>query len=167
MVDVDNVYIGGSGRMQRPVDFNRDWSLEPYWLAVEEIQKQIIATSNLYKYRIFFDFHSTYPGTLRPTFGLFNEYTQFDKGFKRLRNYFQIFKTNSGYELVELSGDLKNYYADAYNSGQLYPFIKTKDFSTTVECDWNINNNYKDLTINELKNVGRLMAESLCDYLNK
>ena len=45
--------------------------------------------------------------------------------------------------------------------------ISVSDFASTVECDWNINNNGKDLTQQELRNTGYLIAKALSIYLLK
>lgn len=166
MVDVDNVFVGASGRMQKPVDYNRDWSNNPYWNTVRIIQEKIIETIEGKNYRIFLDFHSTYPGASNPIFGIFNEYKEDDYGFANVKKFLSIFKHNAGYSLNEIKGDMEKDYADAFNNGIKNPMIKVSDFATTVECDWNINHNGKQLTQYELRNVGALMAETLCDYLN-
>lgn len=165
MVDVDNVFLGASGRMQKPVDFNRDWSLTPHWKAVIRIQELIKETSIKYNYRVFLDFHSTYPGASKPVFGVFNEYSNLQSEFHRLRKFLNIYHENAGYSLSEIKGAMDNFYADAFSSGLRDKDIHVSDFSTTVECDWNNNHNGKPLNIYELRQVGKLMAESLCDYL--
>ncbi len=165
MADVDNVFIGASGRMQKPIDFNRDWSENPHWIAIKAIQDSIIQTNNRYNYRIFLDFHSTYPGTTQPRFGLFSEYDKDQTEYKNLRNYFNFFEKNAGYELDEIEGQMQANYSDAFSGGFIYPNIKVIDFSTTVECDWTTNHNGNDLTIKELRKVGELLAISLCNYL--
>ncbi|MBN2663373.1 MAG: hypothetical protein JXR68_06960 [Bacteroidales bacterium] len=165
MVDVDNVFLGASGRMQKPVDFNRDWSLNSHWKAVKRIQELIRETNNKYNYRVFLDFHSTYPGASKPIFGIFNEYTQLQAEFHRLRKFLNIYEKNAGYPLTEIRGTMDNFYADAFSSGLRDPDINVSGFSTTVECDWNNNHNGKPLNVYELRMIGMLMAESLCDYL--
>lgn len=165
MMDVDNVVLGASGRMQKPIDFNRDWSKNPHWNAVREVQKLITETSKKYNYRIFLDVHSTYPGTIRPRFGIFNEYKNDDNEYKKLQYFYELFKKNAGYELEEFQGDLQKNYSDAYSGGIIDSSIYVSDFSTTIECDWTTNHNGKPLTIGELRNVGKLLGETICDYL--
>ncbi|MBN2891896.1 MAG: hypothetical protein JXL97_08520 [Bacteroidales bacterium] len=165
MMDVDNVFIGASGRMQKPVDFNRDWSENPHWKAVKKVQELIAQTNEMFNYRVYFDVHSTYPGTNQPRFGIFNEYDKDDDGYKKIKRYFKIFSKNAGYELDEIQGEMKGNYSDAYSGGIIYPHILVSDFSTTIECDWTTNHNGKPLTQEELRRVGELIAESLCDYL--
>ncbi len=165
MMDVDNVATGASGRMQRPVDFNRDWSINPYWKAVKEVQQKIKETNKMYNYRIFLDVHSTYPGAERPIFGIFNEYKSKEKEYKKMKTFFKLFYKNTKYNLNEISGKMEINYSDTYNAGVIIPEIKVSDFSCTIECDWGINHNGNPLTIEELKKVGRFISETLCDYL--
>lgn len=167
MMDVDNVFIGASGRMQTPVDFNRDWSISPYWKAINAVQKKIQQTNQLYKYRVFLDVHSTYPGTIRPLFGMYNEYSINQKGSKNLKKYLKIFYENANFYLYEIKGSPNDYFADVYNMGIRKSDVMVSEFATTIECDWNINNNGNDLTISELKKNGYLIAKSLCEYLTK
>ncbi len=167
MMDVDNVYKGASGRMQKPVDFNRDWNNSPYWNAIKAVQKKIKATSKIYKYRIFLDVHSTYPGTTKPLFGLFNEYSDNQLSYRKIKKFFKIFHKKAGFQLKEIRGNTSNFYADAYNMGIVNDSAAVSDFASTLECDWNINNNGKELTISELKKTGYLIAKSICVYLNR
>ncbi len=166
MVDVDNVFIGASGRMQEPIDFNRDWSLNPYWKAIKNIQELLKQTSLKYNYRIFLDFHSTFPGSYDPIFGLFNEYPVQTEEWNNIKKLLQIYEKNAGYRLTEIKGGMDKFYASAFSSGIRDSLIKTSEFSSTVECDWTINHNGKNLTQKELRKVGALLAESVCDYLN-
>jgi len=166
MMDVDNVFQGASGRMQNPIDFNRDWNLNPYWKAVNSVQNKIKETNELYNYRVFLDVHSTYPGTTKPLFGLFNEYNSDQLDYYRLKKYFKIFKKTNGFSLVEIRGNTSKNFADAYSMGIRDKSVAVSDFASTVECDWNINNNGNDLTREELKRNGYLIAKALCIYLN-
>jgi hypothetical protein len=167
MMDVDNVFIGASGRMQLPVDFNRDWISKPHWKAIEAVEKNIAKTSRHKKFCIFLDIHSTYPGTTQSMFGIFNEYRPTERKFYKLKNFLKIFKNTSGYKINEIYGSTNEHFADEY-------FIKknkykniAKEFSSTVECDWNLNNNGKELTENELKKSGYLFAKSIALYCLK
>ena len=167
MMDVDNVKLGASGRMQKPIDFNRDWSESPHWKAVREVQKMIKKTSQIYNYSLFFDVHSTFPGATKPIFGLFNEYSKNSKEYSNLRTFLELFYKNANYELDEISGDMNQNYSDAYSAGIIDSTINVTEFSTTIECDWTINHNNKPLTINELRNVGKLFGVTICDYMKK
>lgn len=58
IMDIDNVVLGGSGKDQQPIDFNRDWRDNPYWNAVSAAVGTIeqFAASNSYDF--FVDSHS-------------------------------------------------------------------------------------------------------------
>ena len=43
IVDVDGVHAGLSGKDRKPVDFNRDWSVQPHWRAVRAIVDRLDA----------------------------------------------------------------------------------------------------------------------------
>ncbi len=161
MMDVDNVIKGASGRMQQPIDFNRDWTQNPHWNAVCAVKDSIKKSAKKYSYKIFLDVHSTYPGANKPIFGLFNSYDKNRKEFKNLRHFFKTFKKIAGYELVEIRGNMNKNYADVYSAGQITDSVKTSVFSTTVECDWNDNFNGNSLTISELRRVGYLIAKAV------
>jgi len=165
MMDVDNVISGASGRMQKPVDFNRDWSKNPYWQAVKKTQEFVQQTAEIYNFRIFFDVHSTFPGTTSSRFGIFNEYEKTKPEYDNLRNYLKIYKKITGYKLEEIPGNMNEYFADAFYSGIRSPFIRTTDFCTTIECDWTTNQNGNPLTIKELRYIGENMSKALCEYL--
>jgi hypothetical protein len=161
MMDVDNVFIGASGRMQKPIDFNRDWSTKSHWNAIKAVKDSIYNTSKIYNYQIFLDIHSSYPGAKKPIFGMFNSYPKNSKEYKNLKHFFKTFKKTSNYDLIEIKGNMKKNYADVYSSGIINEEIKTSLFSSTMECDWNYNFNNKPFTKTELRNIGYLIAKSL------
>jgi len=64
MMDVDMVYNGGSGKDQKPVDFNRDWvsiQHKSHWNAVGAAKKRIDASAKQNPLTIFWDSHSPPP----------------------------------------------------------------------------------------------------------
>jgi hypothetical protein len=167
MMDVDNVFIGASGRMQKPIDFNRDWAVKSHWNAVKAVKDSIYNTSKIYNYQIFLDIHSSYPGAKKPIFGMFNSYPKNSKEYKNLKHFFKTFKKTSNYDLIEIKGNMKKNYADVYSSGIINEEIKTSLFSSTMECDWNYNFNNKPFTKTELRNIGYLIAKSLAIEINR
>ncbi len=165
MMDVDNVISGASGRMQKPIDFNRDWTKNPHWKAVKKVQELISTTSQKYNYRVFLDVHSTFPGTNHPLFGMFNNYPNQETGYFSFKKFLKLYDNNSASFLQELTAGKSAYYADSYNLGTVDTNIYVADFSTTIECDWNFNNDNNPLTISELKSIGKFITETLCDFL--
>lgn len=164
MVDVDNVYKGASGRMQKPVDFNRDWSLNPHWNAIKALETAIENSSKSYEYLLFLDFHSTYPGTYKPTFSIFNEYERSDIRFKNIGKLINIFSKYSGYSIMQIRGDCDCFYADVFNNGYVNKQIKTKKISTTIECDWFYNYDNNELTIERQRQIGENLAKAVCEF---
>lgn len=64
MMDVDQIFNGGSGKDQNPKDFNRDWGLinsPSNWNAVNAAKKWIDSTAQLNNFSVFFDAHSPPP----------------------------------------------------------------------------------------------------------
>lgn len=57
IMDVDNVVLGGSGKDQLPIDFNRDWRGTPHWNAVREAIREIDAFAAAESYDLFIDSH--------------------------------------------------------------------------------------------------------------
>lgn len=61
IMDIDNVVLGGSGKDQSPIDFNRDWRETPYWNAVNAAIAAIDELAALEPYSVFIDSHSPGP----------------------------------------------------------------------------------------------------------
>lgn len=57
IMDVDNVVLGGSGKDQSPVDFNRDWRSTPHWNAVGAAIDAIDSFAASRPYDLFIDSH--------------------------------------------------------------------------------------------------------------
>ncbi len=171
MMDVDNVAIGASGRMQKPIDMNRDWNPESHWKAVQEVKKQIDETASENNYRIFIDVHSTFPGATYPIFSYFNMYNG-TENLSKLEKYWDIFYEYSGIapkKLSEIKFTKGNILADEYSSG-----INCKengipcfdiDFSFTHECDWNNRTDGEQWTQENLYQTGRDMGKAICKYI--
>jgi hypothetical protein len=58
IMDVDNVYNGGSGKNQKPKDLNRDWCENPHWNVVRAAIKLINNETAGYTFKAFVDMHS-------------------------------------------------------------------------------------------------------------
>ncbi len=163
MVDVDNVYSGASGRMQKPRDFNRDWDNNPTWKAVQEIIKLMQTTSEVYDFRIFIDIHATFPGTETPVFAYFNLYDINTSHYHNLHNFWLTFASISPIIPSEVSDFSEENYADRYVATR-FPYI---DFATTVECDWNKTDNGREWTPELWRKSGENIARTIAVYLTK
>ncbi len=174
MMDVDNVAIGASGRMQKPIDFNRDWNPESHWKAVKEVKSQIEQTQNTNDYRVFIDVHSTFPGATYPVFCYFNMYKGTDRQ-KNIDRYWDIYEQYANIRPTKLS-ETKfkqgNIIADEYSSGldcekNGIPCYSSIEFSFTHECDWNTRTDGKPWTEKSLCQMGYDMGKALCKYITE
>jgi len=66
LMDVDNAAIGAGGKEQKPHDHNRDWTEQPYFPAVEAVQKIIRQMDSAGRLDLFIDLHN--PAANDPTF---------------------------------------------------------------------------------------------------
>ena len=162
MMDVDNVINGASGRMQKPKDFNRDWTTNSHWQAIKEIKELIQATSEIYEFRIFLDIHATFPGNDQPVFAYFNIYNKYTNYYENLHNFWLIFSTLSSIIPIEITDQTIENYADMYIA-KTYPYI---DFATTIECDWNQTVNGLEWTPKLWKLTGNNIARAMAIYLS-
>jgi len=171
MVDVDNVAEGWSGRMQKPIDFNRDWNEIPYWKTIAKIQDEIETSSQNSEYTMFIDLHTPFPGGTYQLFSYFNIYQNTIEN-QNLINFWEIFNTIAGYSPYPLDGTNYNpneVTADIYNNLKYGKSNIKKgkglDFSFTLECDWHekpINGFwYKP----DLTQLGEYLAQSINQYL--
>lgn len=101
MMDVDNVIKGGSGKNQYPIDFNRDFNKTSHWNATKAMRKKIMETSKKHNYRMFFDIHSPYPGSLtcnKIESHYFNNYGQNHIKAAKLDTLFSLFAKYDGFK---------------------------------------------------------------------
>ena len=66
LMDVDNAAVGAGGKEQKPHDHNRDWTEQPYFPAVEAVQKIIRQMDSAGRLDLFIDLHN--PAANDPTF---------------------------------------------------------------------------------------------------
>jgi len=172
MIDVDNVIIGASGRMQTPVDFNRDWNIKSHWNAVNELKKVIPQSIENNNYSMFWDIHSTYPGGTTQLYSYFDIYMN-TKESENLNNFWDIYQDIAKIKPIRLNGleSEKGYkWADQYNGTKLSTdsastYLRATDFSTTLECEWNLRPDGVQWTIENIKNEGKNIGESICKYI--
>ncbi len=163
MVDVDNVFHGRSGRLQNPVDFNRDWRDDPHWNAIRELISMIETSAEIYDFRIFMDIHATFPGTDQPVFAYFNIFPEDSPQYENIHQFWMIFSTLTNIIPQEVNDYSQENYADRYIA-MTYPYI---DFATTLECDWNLTEDYRQWSPQMWRNTGSILAKTLAIYLTK
>lgn len=140
MVDIDNVVAGQSGRMGFPRDFNRDWQ-SPIHSEIATLQKWIKKHSKRH-FDMFFDIHCTYPGG--STTNVFSYFDIYGGGScsQNMTNFWNRFYQFAHYrpkKIVDTEPYAEGMSADFYNARK----YKQLQFSTTVECDWNVNSRGK------------------------
>ena len=168
MMDVDNVWRGASGRMQKPVDFNRDWTDTSYWNAVKTVKSKIFFYSKKYEYLVFVDVHGTYPGGQKPLTGIFNIYKRTQPQYFNINLFLWDYKKISNNFLRQIKSFSKKNFADLYNSGQNGSSVEADFFSTTVECDWNYKNSDNSIIdTNNLRQRGYDFMRALSVSLKK
>jgi len=143
MVDVDQVYAGGTGKSQLPADINREWLDKPHWKAVKTMQQMAKGIDERYSLRLFMDIHSPFPITKRSS----HYYTGYKKGtakYKRLQAFFDRYSEKEGWDLIEVrnyrvkSGQMTaRTYMDNPSWNQFKtPHFEDLLFSTTYEQSW-------------------------------
>ncbi len=162
MVDLDNVAEGKSGRMQRPVDFNRDWTDTPsHWNAVNAIKDLLSATSEIHNFRVFIDVHSVYPNSWSNSAIYFNIYPKTQEQYGNLQEYWDIFTRLSGLNVDDVTDFSQKPYADVYVKRN-YPYT---DFVFTFECPWNAQSGLELSNPGDLRRTGYELARALAVYL--
>ncbi len=160
VMDVDNAAIGGTGKDQLPVDFNRDWDSPSYWPAVIAV-KQRIAESVLHNpLKVFLDSHDPFPGDSTPIFF----YSIYSSGIKsaNLDFYRKLLLENGGYNydrqtLYLTDGQTSQRWVDS-----MYANI---DFSVGLETGWVNRTDGAEWTIPLYTYNGVTLAKGMNDYL--
>jgi len=172
MMDVDNVFSGASGRMQIPIDFNRDWNDSIYWSAVKNVMQQIDESIVGNTYSVFFDVHSTYPGGTSQLYSYFDIYMNSLES-DRMEKFWNYYQENANFKPIKLSGaeKTKGYvWADQFSGNRTCPdstdyCFRTEEFSLTLECEWNKQPNGEQWTIESLKKAGEDIGYALSKYI--
>ncbi len=161
MVDVESVYNGQSGRMQLPVDFNRDWGGIPFHPTIRHIEQAIRESAQNYSYSMFWDFHGMFPGGFEGN--SFSYYDLYGNGKKHsdLVNFWHRFARQSGFMPKFVKDTFNNYdgmTADWWNE---INHGSTLQFSTTIEVDWNLNSRGVPYSIEDYLEIGKWIVKSL------
>lgn len=172
MMDVDNVFLGASGRMQTPIDFNRDWNDTIHWNAVETVTEQIAQSIDENIYSMFFDIHSTYPGGSSQLYSYFDIYMKSPES-DNMNQFWNFYQEKANFKPIKLSGTekVKGYvWADQFSGNRTCPdstefCFRTQDFSLTLECEWNKRPDGEQWTIESLRKAGEDIGYAICKYL--
>lgn len=158
MVDIDNVVAGQSGRMCFPRDFNRDWQ-SPIHTEIVTLQKWIRKKSKRH-YDMFFDIHCTYPGgTSTNVFSYFDIYGggSCSQNMNMFWNRFYKFANYRPKIIVDTVPFADGMSADFYNARK----YKQLQFSTTIECDWNVNSHGTVWQISDFYSLGENILKAI------
>ena len=102
IMDIDNVMLGGSGKDQQPIDFNRDWRSAPFWNAVREVIGAIDSVAAAESYDLFFDSHC--PG-IESTFLYVQPVSMVPPPYwTRFADFLQILIANAGSSSIPYGG---------------------------------------------------------------
>lgn len=158
MIDIDNVISGQSGRMSYPRDFNRDWN-SPIHSEIAFLERWI-KKSGKNRFDMFFDIHATYPGgRTNNVFSYFDIHGGNSKS-QNLSQFWQRFYTFTHYRpktIDDTNVYQEGYSADYYNAKK----YKRLQFSTTIECDWNVNSRGKVWQIADYLNLGENILKAV------
>lgn len=161
MVDVADVQNGQTGRMSKPVDFNRDWD-NPVRPTIRRIEEEIDGSASRYRYTVFMDVHGTFPGgSMSNNFSYFDLRQSSVGKDDRIKDYWLRFEKLSGF----LPYGIRDYYnkydgmtADWWNEINYGGVLQ---FSTTIETDWCTNSHNNTYSIDDYLEIGRWMIMSL------
>ena len=161
MVDVESVYNGQSGRMQMPVDYNRDWDEIPYHHTIRRIEQAIRESAQNYSYSMFWDVHGMFPGGFEGN--SFSYYDLYGNGKKhsKLVNFWHRFARQSGFMPKSVKDSYNSYdgmTADWWNE---INYGSALQFSTTIEVDWNLNSHGVPYSIEDYLEIGKWIVKSL------
>lgn len=173
MVDVDKVQQGGTGKDQKPIDFNRSWGPSSPWTQIMAIKKLLYTQDQLAPLVAAIDFHSPFPQDAKGC----HYYNTFEKGSAP---YLMVDSLFSRY--VQLEGTSKLPATRSNNpppapgeavirsflqphKGPGGPAFQRFAFATTYEQAWDQRKDGVIFTQEQLEksgeNLGRAFAETL------
>jgi len=161
MMDVDMVEVGGTGKDQTPVDFNRDWDSPSHWNALQAAKNMIVQTAMLNPLRIFIDSHNPFPDAASNNTWFFSMYPSGPKS-DNLDLFRNLFGGNGGYPVnrqpsYSTVGQTARAWADSMFTGI--------DFSTTLETGWVDRTDNIEWTIPLYRFHGEALGKGMNDYI--
>jgi hypothetical protein len=164
MMDVDQVFLGGTGKDQNPVDFNRDWDSPSYWNAVIAAKNKIFETALQNPLKIFFDSHNPWPSDHSQSSRLFL-YSLQESGIKsnNLDTFRLFFESIGGYPLnrqplYPTAGQTSSRWADSLFSSLAFSVsMETGFINRTDNTEW---------TIPLYRNNGIVLGKTFNDFLS-
>ncbi len=163
IMDVDMAALGGTGKDQNPVDFNRDWDSPSYWNAVKSVKAEILRTAALNRIKLFIDSHNPFPGDADTTTRLFF-FSLHESGIKsaNLNTFRSFLFQNGGYTfqrkpLYPTSGQTSSRWVDS-----MLTYI---DFSASLETGWIARTDGSTWTKHFYMKNGEILGKGISDYM--
>jgi hypothetical protein len=163
MMDVDMSALGGTGKDQNPVDFNRDWDSPSYWNAVKDVKNKIVQTAGQNRLRVFIDSHNPFPSA-SDTLSRLYFYSMYSSGSKSVNlNQFRAYLLeNGGYywgrqPMYATSGQTSSKWTDS-----MFNYI---DFSASLETGWVNRTDGNQWTVYFYRKNGEIIGKGLSDYI--
>lgn len=163
VMDVDMTAIGGTGKDQNPVDFNRDWDSPSYWNAVRDVKNKIMQTSAQNRLKIFIDSHNPFPSASDTASRLFMfSFTDTGRKSANLNLFRNKLFLNGGYwfgrkPIYPTSGQTSSRWADS--------IFTSIDFSTSIETGWVTRTDGNTWTIYFYLKNGEVIGKGISDYI--
>ncbi len=163
IMDVDMAAIGGTGKDQNPIDFNRDWDSPSYWNAVKDVKAKILQTYSQNRIKLFIDSHDPFPSNADTTMRLFM-YSYTDTGRKSVNlNTFRNKLFNNGgywfgrYPIYPTAGQTSSRWVDS--------MFKSIDFAVSIETGWVTRTDGNTWTIYFYLKHGEVIGKGISDYI--
>ncbi|MCD4731229.1 MAG: T9SS type A sorting domain-containing protein, partial [Bacteroidales bacterium] len=162
MMDVDQVYNGGSGKNQSPIDFNQDWislSHQSHWNAIKKAKIWIDSTAQLNPFRVFIDSHSPLPYHHSLFYFTYNV----DHHISNSKFVRETIQHLGNYHINELLFSLNTMYSQDYIIDNYdNPF----HFNITMETGFNKRTDNVAWTKNLYLLNGELHAQAVSNYIH-
>jgi len=165
IMDVDQIYNGGNGKDQTPVDFNRDYisiTHPSHWNAVEAVKDTIENQINNHSMLLFVDSHNIAP----------NEYNNFnavvDIPHQKLNNRFisESYTLHSGQQIGEVIITLPNFNTAVSQDYIIDNYDHPEMCSITPETNFTYAPDGSAWTKSKYNNFGIDQAKAYSDYIH-
>ncbi len=162
IMDVDKSAIGGTGKDQLPVDFNRDWDSPSYWASITAIKNKIIESTLSNPLKIFIDSHNPFPGQNDNNTWFYASQNTGERS-ENLDFYRKLIFENGDYPinrelLYPTNGQTSQKWVDS--------IFNSIDFSTSLETGWVNRTDNVEWTIPRYKLHGEVLGKGMCDYID-
>lgn len=161
MMDVDMVEVGGTGKDQNPVDFNRDWESPSYWKAVDAVKDKMVQTALLNPLRIFIDSHNPFPNAAGNNTWFYASNPSGPQS-DNLDVYRKLIEATGGYPVNRVAGSATSGQTARGWADAQFPGI---DFSTTLETGWVNRTDNVEWTIPLYRDHGKVLGQAMNAYL--